>query len=544
MKRIAGVILLLLTQTIAGAGQQPSDASGIEGVVTRRSSGEPIPGVRVTLNGTPQSIDVFTDNQGRFAFTSLRPGSYRLFFSRNGYVRQELGRSLFAGQGVTLALAAGQTVRGIVMQLTPTAVVSGRVHELGGGPLAGVQVDLLRQTYDATGSKKIQRVGSTLTNDRGEYRLFYITPGRYILSASVGPAVLANQVSPGVSPNAFALSFGATYHPSGTDPTQAVVLELGPGTELDGIDVSVRPHTFNIRGQIVGGPAVQGLMFSLLRMTPTGELAIANDGPALARAYSPATGVFELRNLRPGSYVVAAAAQDAAALVPVSLESADINGLNISLSPRISIRGSFKGDQPEVSKVAGYGRIRVILRPAADVAAPLRVSGEATFSTDNDFTIDGLLSLEYRLSVTALPPGLYVKEARLNNTDALAQPLRNLHSGDKLDIVIGAGAGLVEGVVTDDNGRPAPGFPVAVIPALQAHVDQYKDAVTDVNGRFRIPNVPPGDYMLFAFEEIEPYVWFDSDFLDRFKVQGRAVRVEGSSQNAVELKLIPNVSFR
>ena len=145
MKWIAGVILLLLTQTIAGAEQQPSDASGIEGVVARRSSGEAIPGVRVTLNGTPQSIDVFTDNQGRFAFTSLRPGSYRLFFSRNGYVRQELGRSLFAGQGVTLALAAGQTVRGIVMQLTPTAVVSGRVHELGGGPLAGVQVDLLRR---------------------------------------------------------------------------------------------------------------------------------------------------------------------------------------------------------------------------------------------------------------------------------------------------------------------------------------------------------------------------------------------------------------
>ena len=309
------------------------------------------------------------------------------------------------------------------------------------------------------------------------------------------------------------------------------------------MDLAVRSRTLNIRGQIVGGPAVQGITFSVFRMTAAGELTNANDAPGPPRAYNPATGVFELRNLRPGSYVVAVMGQDAAAFVPMTLEGADVNGLNISLAPRISIRGNFKGDGPEVSKVAGYDRIRVTLRPAAEgIPAAMNAAGEAAFTTDNDFVVSGLLPIEYRLSVTGLPPGLYVKEARLNNVDVLTQPLRNIHSGDKLDIVIAAASGLIEGLVTDGRGQPAPGFPVVLIPALRARVDRFKDVVTDINGRFRLPNVPPGDYALFAFEEIEPYAWFDSEISDRFRLQGRAVRVEGSSQTTVELNLIPSAS--
>jgi 5-hydroxyisourate hydrolase-like protein (transthyretin family) len=538
MKWTIAFLLTFLIQIVAGAVQQPTETGGIEGLVVRLGSGEPISGVRVTLN---TSAVVLTDKQGRFAFSKLRAGSYRLTFARNGYVRQELSRSLFAGQGVALTLPAGQTISGIVMQLTPTAVINGRVHEVGGAPLAGVQVELLRQTYDAAGTRITQRVGSASTNDHGEYRLFYVTPGRYILSASAATAVLPNQISPGVSPNPFARSFGATYHPGTPDPARAVVLDLAPGMELDGIDVTVRPRTFTIRGQVLGG-AIQGMGLTVLRMTTSGGLAaIADQGPAFGRSYNSATGAFELRNLQPGLYVIIVTGAELAAFVPVNVEESDVNGLNISLAPRISIRGVFKPDRPEVANVVGYNRIRVELRPIAEgIPAPLRAAAEATFTTDNDFVISNLLPTDYRLSVRALPSGLYVKEARLNNGDALNRPLTNIRSLDQLYLVVAADSGQIDGVVRDASGRPAPAVPVALIPASALRLDLYKDVITDINGIFRLTNVPPGDYTLLALEEIEPYAWFDRELTDRLKPRGRALRVEGSSQNSVELQLIPN----
>ena len=81
--------LFLAAQAPAAAPERCT----IEGRVLRAGSGDPIRKVQVTLfrEQTRPSSPNFsvTDDSGRFSFTGLDPGRYRLSAERNGYVRQD-----------------------------------------------------------------------------------------------------------------------------------------------------------------------------------------------------------------------------------------------------------------------------------------------------------------------------------------------------------------------------------------------------------------------------------------------------------------------
>jgi hypothetical protein len=54
-----------------------------------------------------------------------------------------------------------------------------------------------------------------------------------------------------------------------------------------------------------------------------------------------------------------------------------------------------------------------------------------------------------------------------------------------------------------------------------------------------VPGLPPGDYKLFAWEELEGESFKDPDFLKTFESRGKPVRVREREQQAVQLELIP-----
>ena len=138
----------------------------------------------------PAIPSVITDREGKFVIPDLEAGSYRLTVSGSGYVRQEYGQRVFPGQGTLLTLTAGQVMKDIVMKLTLTGNVSGRLRDMSGEPAVGVPIQLLKASYSPQGQKIFQSAGSTRTNDRGEYRLYWVTPGRYFLAAgsTAGPS--------------------------------------------------------------------------------------------------------------------------------------------------------------------------------------------------------------------------------------------------------------------------------------------------------------------------------------------------------------------
>ena len=147
---------------------------------------------------------------------------------------------------------------------------------------------------------------------------------------------------------------------------------------------------------------------------------------------------------------------------------------------------------------------------------------------------------EYRFLLYGLRPAFYVKEVRFGTMDLLAQPFQFTGKEQgSLEIVLDSKVGSLEGVV-NDRLAVASGAQVVLVPDKGRHrVDQFKAVTTDKDGHFRITNIPPGDYKLYAWEAIEQYRWFDSDVLKAAEQFASPVHLTESSNKTVDARLIP-----
>jgi hypothetical protein len=107
--------------------------------------------------------------------------------------------------------------------------------------------------------------------------------------------------------------------------------------------------------------------------------------------------------------------------------------------------------------------------------------------------------------------------------------------------VIGANAGRIEGAVVNARLEPLSNRTVVLVPdvRLRQRSDLYKIVSTDRAGRFRMQGVAPGDYKLFAWEDVETGAWQDPDFMRAYENRGSPVQIrEGASEN-LQLTVIP-----
>jgi hypothetical protein len=101
-------------------------------------------------------------------------------------------------------------------------------------------------------------------------------------------------------------------------------------------------------------------------------------------------------------------------------------------------------------------------------------------------------------------------------------------------------AGRIDGVVKDERLQPAAGVQTVLIPVERRnHPELYKEVTTDLSGRFSISGVPPGGYKLFAWEDLEPYTYFDPEVLEKFEQKGQPVHVSESSHLTLDVRVIP-----
>ena len=68
--------------------------------------------------------------------------------------------------------------------------------------------------------------------------------------------------------------------------------------------------------------------------------------------------------------------------------------------------------------------------------------------------------------------------------------------------------------------------------------DLLQNEVTDANGRFSFRGVPPGDYKVFAWTDVELGAPEDPEFRRPFESLGAAVRLGTGESAAVNLKAI------
>jgi protocatechuate 3,4-dioxygenase beta subunit len=494
----------------------------LAGKVLNSVTGEPVRKAQIALIGKPGTTEggsAVTDAAGRFEFTGLGPGSYRVAAFREGYDSPSGPTTSSKLPHVTLT--SGEEKRDFVIRLTPLGAITGRILDEDGDPIRQIEVQTMVYRYTAAGRQLMSR-GNAMSNDLGEYRIYDVRPGRYYLKAGTMGMM---------GGGALRESYGASYYPGTPDSAAAAAIEVGGGQTLEGIDLTLRPMKIaNIRGRVMnrGG---NNLTVGLLKFTEDGGSASNSTG------VNDPDGKFELRGVSPGSYFLTAqctvGGQPYSAHVPIQVGAADLEGLDLHLMPPMEISGQVRIEGKTADKLS---TLNVVLENGGRMNMP----GDGT-RDDGTFVMHGLEPSVYQISVTD-PPDLYLKAVRWADRDVMQSGL-DLTQGageSKLVVVMSANGGQIEGEVSDDQSAAVADGTVALIPSSGTPSKSLcRFAQTGANGRFHMQAIAPGSYKLFAWQEVDPnQVMYDPDFLKPFDSQAQSVEISEGSQKSVQLTLI------
>jgi hypothetical protein len=139
----------------------------------------------------------------------------------------------------------------------------------------------------------------------------------------------------------------------------------------------------------------------------------------------------------------------------------------------------------------------------------------------------------------SLPARYFVKSVRLGQTDVTDGISITESTQGPLQIVLSSAWGSLEGVVTDARRMPASGATVVLVPTkVRRNSSLYRATVADAAGKYRFPGIVPGDYLLFAWEDIETGAWQDPDFLRPVESRGRPVEIRAGENPADSITVI------
>jgi hypothetical protein len=256
----------------------------------------------------------------------------------------------------------------------------------------------------------------------------------------------------------------------------------------------------------------------------------------------PVTGAFEILNLTPGSYTVSAqlpleVVPQPSAAAPIRVTNSNIENLILTLQTPVSAAGRIVVENQPIASAPNLDGMRISFWPPGTAGdAPYAMAA----APDGKFEVRGLRDGEYAVKIESVPPGFYVKSLQYEQRDLLANPL--IFIGPRtgtFEMTLRAAAGQVAGVVADAQSQPVSGIQTFLIPVQRNRIDLYRIATTDPQGRFSLAGVAPGDYQVFCWEAAEGGAPFDPDFLKQYEQQGLSVRVEESSNLALNVEVIP-----
>ena len=589
---LSAALLLLQTGTLPQQQAAAQARGSITGLIVKMGTGEPVSKAIVTISafngGRAQSYTATTTSTGQYAFQNMEPGQYRLSVTRSGYVRMEYGARSPNRQGLPLSLGAGQNLTNVVLQIMPAGTIAGRVYDRDGEALANVTVEALKYSYQE-GQRVMNVVQTARTNDLGEYRLFWLQPGQYFVSATrpegqrgallnalavAGPGIagaigeiIGNRGGGprgGQATNPPAQTTQASqdqptegyvpvYYPGTADAQSAAPINLSPGVVFSGVDFTVLSvRTLRVRGQVINGVTGQPAQQAVVQLLPIQRSAngaafrggIRN--PGNYRSQINNQGLFDIRGVPPGSYEIIAMMNGRdnrmTARLPIEIGASDIQNVSLILSPGFTLTGRLAVEgQPSGGGNQTPSRMRVMLRP--DSAAQLAGAPQASpVQADGTFTIQQVGRDDYRVTVSGMPRNAYVKMARYGATDVMSEGFRlDRQPTGPLEILVSMNTGIADGIVQNERQEPSVNVTVVFVPETtrRNRLDLYRTTSTDAAGRFHVEGVPPGDYRVFAWEDVETGAWQDPDFIRVFEDRGKPVRInEGGTVN-LELRVIP-----
>jgi protocatechuate 3,4-dioxygenase beta subunit len=446
----------------------------VEGRVSNLLSGGPVRRAKVLMGavGDPKYSAV-TDVNGHYTISGIAPGRYLLWVQRPGFLPSYYGARGPNRAGKSLLVAAGETRKDVNFFLEPPGVITGHIYDQEGEPLS-TSVLLFRE-YWHNGHKRYQQAGGAGSDDEGQYRLFGLPAGTYVVCTAPSPVhpaspVPAHEIYP------------PTFYPSTEDMSGAVPLRLAAGGEARDIDIRVRKApSLTVSGTVNPDP---GLRIVIQR----------RDGfpVPLINVMFPQPGQFAAHGLTPGAYTLTAKSNASYARMDLDIGSRDMDGVEIRLAPLINVPGvvKFEGDKSGASQVSGM------------------------VSKERQFEWKGLTPGDWALDFVPKLPGFYLKSPA------------GIEIGPEghvpVEVVISSRGASVQGMVRVSAEHPDPveSATVLLVAEEEKTLRVVRNAVTRVDGAYSFTRIPPGKYRLVALEDVELNSWDNPDVARTYEGKG------------------------
>jgi hypothetical protein len=312
--RYLASVLPLLAAVVSG---QVAPSAHLSGRVVEERTGVPISSARVILLDQPAKAPVpaqqtITDQNGRYVFEGVAPGRYRVDVQKSGL----LPPLTDPAKAPIVTLAAGQIVEDWNVSVSKGGAIAGRILDQFGEPLADVTVRAVRRDGpDAVPSQTIvnarlpdSRAQAILTNDLGEFRVFGLAPGEYLITAAPPRWSGMRNIAADMTLQA------STFYPGVSDATAAQPITVSSGETVGGVEFRLLAMPgFSVTGVIVdqAGRPVAGVLVSLQGDSRFDERGAVVEGP-VGLSSSDANGRFVFGNISSGSYHVGVSPSNAA----------------------------------------------------------------------------------------------------------------------------------------------------------------------------------------------------------------------------------------
>jgi hypothetical protein len=443
-----------------------------------------------------RSATAVTDAEGRFEFTALAAGTFALSASRDGFDAPIVHHEVHV-QDVTLA--DGEEQRDVVIRLTPHGAIAGRILDENRDPIGRMAVFAMVYQYTATG-REWSNSFHAATNDRGEYRMDDVRPGRYYLKAGSMAIVNAKALR----------TYAVSYYHGTTDSAAAAAIEVGAGKTLDGINLTLNATKLaSIRGRVTN----RGKLLAVGLRVPRGD--------SWSRSFNDPDGQFELKGV---SYVLTA--------------ESTVEGRRYSANLPMDIAGQIRIEGKSSHKPS---ELHIGLERGDRSGVPGSVKG------DGSIAFQGLEATVYNVSMVPHYSDLCPKAVFWGDRDVTQSGVDLTHglgaAESRLVVVMGTHCGQVEGVVEDDQSTPVGGALVALVSSsVTLSISLYELAQTGAKGQyygqFRLDGVAPGRYKVFAWVDAEPdLAMYDPVHGKPLGAQGQSIEVLEGGKTNVRLKL-------
>jgi Carboxypeptidase regulatory-like domain len=553
------LVLVLLAMCVAVRAQTPSPTpenpeevgtGSISGKVVNEN-GQPVTGATLfvrAVNSSMSGRSTTSDMEGNFRVNGLDRGLYTIGANAPAYTTDAVATAVYyrIGDSVRLELIRGGVITGVVTNASGEPVIDVRVRAMRIRDAKGQAPKLMPYAFN-----------EQTTDDRGNYRIYGLPPGTYLVSAGGGGGFFYYTFNPYDSDV-------ATYSPSSTRDNAAEV-SVTAGEE----------STADIRYKSEPGYTISGSVKTASGNGASISISSVSSGTFMASAFqAPGNRGFAFNGLADGEYKLVAQEfpMGQGSTVPllamsdvkrVTVKGANVTGIELIAKPLASISGHISLERTKAPECQGK-RLPLFAETLVQTQRhekdledddPLysRAGGISITADENGtFLLRNLRPGRYRFEPRFYARYWYLQSIAMNTAAPKPQKIdvaanwTAVKSGDQLKnitITLAEGAASIRGsLALAEGAAPPAGMVVYLVPAEPDKAeDVLRFFVTEIasDGTFTLNNLPPGKYLAFTQTNVDGQIATLTKLRQPEAAAARTKLRRGAEAQKTEIELKP-----